>query len=229
MKRTALEGSGILEGGLACFRIWAHQCWKFNLVRKYKVLRVEPCEVPRSQVWGWEVLLHRRIRLRVLEGGKTNEMKQHPGYLMYNYILVMQDKILDASVCVIWRASMDVYCVILVEGFKENMFSDVTLPIGELHHHPHHHHRYHHHRYHNRQRFLLIGGVSHGSHLRAGKVLRQLLNSPSSFQDELGRSVIINKIPSPPSTGHWASPPPPTSRNSPTRCRRGFSRTPRTQ
>ena len=31
---------------------------------------------------------------------------------------------------------MDVYCVILVEGFKENMFSDVTLPIGELHHQP---------------------------------------------------------------------------------------------
>ena len=72
--------------------------------------------------------------MRVLEGGKTNEMKQHPGYLMY--VLVMQDKILDASVCVICRASMDVYCVIPVEGFKENMFSDVTLPIGELHHQP---------------------------------------------------------------------------------------------
>ena len=27
--------------------------------------------------------------------------------------------------------------VILVEGFKENMFSDVTLPFGELHHHVH--------------------------------------------------------------------------------------------
>ena len=120
MKRTALEGSGILEGGLACFRIWAHHCWKFNLVRKYKVLRVEPCEVPGSQVWGWEVLLHRRIRLRVLEGGKPNEMKQHPGYLMY--VLVMQDKILDASVCVIWWTSMDVYLSFLLKASRRICF-----------------------------------------------------------------------------------------------------------